>query len=80
MAIAANKSDMYEYEEVLEEEGMAFATRPGKKRRRRHKASLQPPSRLSGAAFAQTRQRTGNQIKKRVLKEALRKEVLPSCF
>ena len=25
MAIAANKSDMYEYEEVPEEEGMAFA-------------------------------------------------------
>ena len=25
MAIAANKSDMYEYEEVSEEEGMAFA-------------------------------------------------------
>ena len=25
MAVAANKSDMYEYEEVTEEEGMAFA-------------------------------------------------------
>ena len=25
MAIAANKSDMYEYEEVTEEQGMAFA-------------------------------------------------------
>lgn len=25
MAVAANKSDMYEYEEVTEEEGIAFA-------------------------------------------------------
>ena len=25
MAVAANKSDMYEYEEVTEEEGLAFA-------------------------------------------------------